>query len=140
MQGTEQLRIVTVGALVSMLLAHRLPLGAGMAQELETHRVTTRYQASGHASTTARERAALHAPAAVVLQWSMCALTLVDALIANEGQAARPAANSHICRHSQQHSARQPDTTRARCTTPVRMLLCSFTSACAVVRVRAVTM
>src|SRR5680860_853534 len=64
MQGCEQLRIVTVVALVAVFLAHRLPLTAGAAEELYMRRVTTRYQAAQHTSTAARERGSheLHIP------------------------------------------------------------------------------
>jgi hypothetical protein len=56
MQGTEQLRIVAVVALIAVLLAHGLPLAASAAEELYMRRVTTRYQAAQHTSTAASER------------------------------------------------------------------------------------
>ena len=46
MQGLEQLRVVTVVALVAVSLARGLPFAAGVALELYSHRVTTRYQAA----------------------------------------------------------------------------------------------
>ena len=78
MQGTEQLRIETVVALVAVLLARSLPLLAGAAQELHSGRVTTRYQAARHRQTAARERAFPGAHIHHIVLLSICMLTMVE--------------------------------------------------------------
>jgi hypothetical protein len=72
------LRVVTVIALVAVLLAHGLPLAAGIALELYTQQVTTHYQTQCSIQTTACERTVTGAHSQQVVQWSICALTLLE--------------------------------------------------------------
>ena len=69
---------MAVIAFVPVLPAHGRPLAAGGAKELSMRQVTTRYQATQHTSTAACERGSTSDASAVVVQWSICLLTLLE--------------------------------------------------------------
>lgn len=88
MQGIKKLRVVAVVTLVAVLLAYGLPFAAGCAAELYMRQVTTRYHATQHTSTTARERGTIRSASALIVLLSICILTMVefDMLSAAVGQ------------------------------------------------------
>lgn len=80
------LLIVTVVALAAVFVARSLPRVADRAQELRTGRMNRSEQVKQHTRAAAREREPSCAASAVVVQWSIAQLTLVEALIAAAGQ------------------------------------------------------
>ena len=78
------LLIMTVAADAAMLVSRFLPGAAGIAEELHKQRLNSSEQAAQHTSTFAGERASSCASSAVVVQWSISQLTLVEALMCAE--------------------------------------------------------
>ncbi len=70
---------MAVIAFVPVLPSHGLPLAAGGAEELYMRQVTTRYQTAQQQSTAARERWAISDASALIVQLSICCLTIVEA-------------------------------------------------------------
>ncbi len=104
MQGTAQLRIVTVIALVAVLPAHGLRFTAGGAEELYMRQITTRYQTAQHTHTAARERASLCASlllSFIFFMWRLTVVGIVNASAAHGQQRS----SLHTAQHTQQVSA-----------------------------------
>jgi hypothetical protein len=64
---------------MAVLLALGFPFAAGGAVELHIQRFTTHYQAVSQPSTAVRERVPIRDACTVVVLWSICILTLVEA-------------------------------------------------------------
>jgi len=80
------LLVVAVTAFAAVLVVRCLPSVADRALELQAGSMNRREQAQQHTSTTAHEREALSDAAAVVVQWSICWLTLVEADMWSEAE------------------------------------------------------
>ena len=78
------LLIMTVAADAAVLVSHSLPCAACRALELRRRRLNSSEQAAQHTSTAWSERVHSCAASAVVVQWSISPLTLVEALMCAE--------------------------------------------------------
>lgn len=100
------LLIVTVAALAAVLVLRSLPQAADRALELQTGSMNRREQAQRHTNIAARERRHPCAAHAVVAVLSMCALTLLCALIADAANCMH-SASLHTQQQVERASVRQ---------------------------------